>query len=103
MIRVYYLFLFQSTNRTLLKWLKLWDFVVYNKDKKDKDKKSKAQDKKKLEQKKFFNKNMPEVNEELDQLNRPMLKVCYSIHSVDQRYKFEKYLSATININCYIC
>jgi hypothetical protein len=55
--------------------LKLWDYVVFNKEKKDKQKEIKAQEKKKLEQKKFFNKNMPELNEELDKLNRPMLKV----------------------------
>ena len=78
---------FQSTNKLLLKWLKQWDHVVFNKE--IKDKKAKKSGKQPLQQKNFENKketkdgkqgkpfksNQPEVTDELDQYNRPMHKV----------------------------
>ncbi|XP_067671435.1 chromosome transmission fidelity protein 18 homolog [Haliotis asinina] len=59
----------ETLNRTLLHWLKLWDFVVFGRDlpvKKDK------KDKKKQDFKKW---KQPEVLDELDKFNRPQQKV----------------------------
>ena len=69
------LYLFKSTNRTVLKWLKLWDKVVFNKEKKAT--KPSATDKKKKE-KKEQNANkfsQYELTEELDQHGRPLHRV----------------------------
>lgn len=62
--------MFQSTNRTLLRWLKLWDHVVFGRDKM----KIKVKDQKKQDNKKFKGK-LPEVTDELDEHNRPKHKV----------------------------
>ena len=75
--------LFQSTNRLLLRWLKQWDYVVFNKEKKepklDKAKKKQQQAQQMGQQGgkdgKFFKSNQPELTEELDDHNRPMFKV----------------------------
>ena len=67
---------FQGTNRTLLKWLKMWDYVVFGKERKET--KTSAEElgkKKELQQNKFVNKRLPEVSEELDSFNRPFHKV----------------------------
>lgn len=66
----------QGTNRTLLKWLKLWDQVVFNKERrvrvgKEDDKKKK----KDFGNKAGFKKKVPELSEELDKTNRPIQKV----------------------------
>ena len=60
---------FQSINRSLLHWLKLWDYVVFGKELpiKKKDKKE--------EQKKYKKKNEPAVSDELDPYKRPLQKV----------------------------
>ena len=66
----------QGTNRTLLKWLKMWDYVVFGKERKvtktNTDEQSKT---KELQHGKFVNKRLPEVSEELDNFNRPLQKV----------------------------
>ena len=61
----------------LLKWLKQWDHVVF--DKELKPKKPEKEDKKQEKdgQKKFF--KPPEVVDELDEHNRPMQKVILEI------------------------
>ena len=71
-MQVFLFLVFQSTNRTLLKWLKLWDTVVFGKAKT----KSKVNEKKKqkIEEKKFKGK-APEVSDELDEHDRPFHKV----------------------------
>ena len=65
----------QSTNRTLLKWLHLWDHLVFGHEKRDKKPRVQTKEYKKQEQQKKFFKNLPDVQEELDQYNRPMQKV----------------------------
>lgn len=65
--------LFQSINRTLLHWLKLWDYVVFGKDVKLKKKEMSKKGKEKEPKKKKF---LPEVIDELDKHNRPVQKVC---------------------------
>ena len=68
--------LFQGTNRTLLKWLKMWDYVVFGKERKETKTSAEEQGKKKeFQQNKFVNKRLPEVSEELDSFNRPLHKV----------------------------
>ncbi|KAL4241036.1 hypothetical protein ACF0H5_001814 [Mactra antiquata] len=64
----------ESINRTLLHWLKMWDYVVFDKELplRLKDKKK---DKKKEENKKYKKWNQPEVSEELDDHNRPQQKI----------------------------
>lgn len=59
----------ESINRSLLHWLKMWDYVVFDKELPVK------QNKKKEEPKKFKKKNRLEVNEELDKYKRPLQKV----------------------------
>lgn len=66
----------QSTNRTLLRWLKQWDYVVFGKEREKKDKKPKE----KSEKEKTGNHKAPwvaaaEALRELDDHNRPMHKV----------------------------
>lgn len=64
-----------GTNRILLKWLKLWDQVVFGKVKKAKVRKPKEEDKNdKFGKWKKFS-NVPEVQEELDEYHRPTQKV----------------------------
>jgi len=58
-----------GTNRILLSWLKLWDKVVFNKDKKPKVKPSED------EEPKWGGPNLPEVIEEYDSLGRPQQRV----------------------------
>ncbi|XP_047486138.1 chromosome transmission fidelity protein 18 homolog isoform X1 [Penaeus chinensis] len=64
----------ESTNRTVLHWVKLWDKLVFGTEKKQKVK----EEKKSTQTAKPFNKFQkkgPEVIEELDEQNRPMQKV----------------------------
>ncbi|VDI30305.1 chromosome transmission fidelity protein 18 [Mytilus galloprovincialis] len=56
----------ESINRTLLHWIKLWDFVVFGKDMP-----IKAKEKKKPVKEVKWKKNQIEVLDELDKLNRP--------------------------------
>ncbi|CAH1977978.1 unnamed protein product [Acanthoscelides obtectus] len=56
----------ESTNRIMLRWIKLWDKVVFNRRPKIKTNKSD-------EKKRFF--RMPELNTELDEDGRPHQKV----------------------------
>ena len=61
--------MFQTINRTVLSWLKLWDYVVFGKEvkptkKRDIDPKQAG-----------FKKKVPQVNLELDSLKRPIQKV----------------------------
>ncbi|XP_071128877.1 chromosome transmission fidelity protein 18 homolog [Mytilus edulis] len=56
----------ESINRTLLHWIKLWDFVVFGKDIP-----IKAKEKKKPVKEVKWKKNQIEVLDELDKLNRP--------------------------------
>jgi chromosome transmission fidelity protein 18 len=72
-------FFFQSINRTLLSWIKLWDYVVFGKDKPVK-KTAKIQVKPNADGKKEFvrrdfRKEQMAMEEELDSLNRPKHKV----------------------------
>ncbi|KAL3877809.1 hypothetical protein ACJMK2_035456 [Sinanodonta woodiana] len=59
----------ENVNRTLLHWLRLWDYVVFGKEisLKTKEKKAVKENKKK--------KFQPQVLEELDKLNRPLQKI----------------------------
>ena len=59
-----------GTNRTLLRWLKLWDKLVFNKEKK-----IRVSQKPKDESKSSFKAPPTELNEELDSQGRPMQKV----------------------------
>ncbi|KAL5018093.1 hypothetical protein ScPMuIL_003815 [Solemya velum] len=59
----------ESINRTLLHWLKLWDYVVFGKELKVRNKK------KEKETKVFKKKNIPEVTDELDNHSRPLQRV----------------------------
>jgi len=59
-----------GTNRVLLMWLKLWDAIVFNKEKK----KPKPPVPEGQEEKKEFS-NLPEVIEEYDDLGRPKQRV----------------------------
>lgn len=66
----------ESTNRTVLHWVKLWDKLVFGVDKKPRLKEEKKKDLSKDQGfKKFPQKNKPEVIDELDDQNRPMQKV----------------------------
>ncbi|CAH1793925.1 unnamed protein product [Owenia fusiformis] len=77
----------ESTNRTLLHWLKMWDYCVFNKDKRELEKKREKKeqqnqkknaakpDNKNFDNKKFDFKKKFEQNDELDQFNRPEYKV----------------------------
>ncbi|KAK2187311.1 hypothetical protein NP493_170g04032 [Ridgeia piscesae] len=66
----------EGTNRTLLKWLKMWDYIVFGKERKETKTSAEEQGKKKeFQQNKFVNKRLPEVSEELDSFNRPLHKV----------------------------
>ncbi|XP_056018073.1 chromosome transmission fidelity protein 18 homolog [Ostrea edulis] len=62
----------ESINRTLLHWLKLWDYVVFGKDVKLRKKEVSKKEKEKEHKKKKF---LPEVIDELDKHNRPVQKV----------------------------
>ena len=68
----------KSINRSLLHWLKLWDYVVFGKDvpkpmKKGANKSKKDKEKEmNYKNKKFFS----EVAEQLDKHHRPEQKVC---------------------------
>lgn len=62
----------ESINRTLLHWLKLWDYVVFGKDVKLKKKEMSKKGKEKEQKKKKF---LPEVIDELDKHNRPVQKI----------------------------
>ena len=65
----------------MLKWLKLWDHLVFNKEKKAK------QPEKKKDEKKTFSK-LPEVTDDLDEHDRPMNKVAaFYLHSRSVQYK----------------
>jgi len=57
-----------GTNRTLLLWLKLWDKLVFNKEKKVKAKKEEDPSKGKFS-------SLPEVQEELDTVGRPLQRI----------------------------
>ncbi|XP_050392503.1 chromosome transmission fidelity protein 18 homolog [Patella vulgata] len=59
----------EAINRTLLHWIKLWDFVVFGKELPNKNK-----DKKKQKEVKKW-KRLPELTDELDKFNRPLQKV----------------------------
>ena len=61
----------------MLKWLKLWDHVVFGKEKKVIQKETGKN--KKKENNKFVTKNQQEFNEELDPHNRPMYKVVTTV------------------------
>ena len=56
----------------MLKWLKLWDYVVFGKEKKAVPKDA---GKNKKKDTKFLPKNLQELSDELDPHNRPMHKV----------------------------
>ena len=56
-----------GTNRTLLMWLKLWDKLVFNKERRVREKKEEA------EKPKFS--SLPEVTEEFDSQGRPVQQV----------------------------
>ncbi|XP_050316074.1 chromosome transmission fidelity protein 18 homolog [Anthonomus grandis grandis] len=60
----------ESTNRIMLKWLKLWDKIVFNRN----PKKKVSPDASSAEKKPFF-KRFNELNTELDEFNRPFHKV----------------------------
>ena len=68
-ILLLWLYLWQSINRALLHWLKLWDYLVFGKEMVIKNKE------KKEDQKKYKKKNEPAVLEELDKHKRPLQKV----------------------------
>jgi len=57
-----------GTNRVLLMWLKLWDKLVFNKERKVKPKEEE-------EVNKFKVSNLPDVEEELDSDNRPKQRI----------------------------
>jgi len=59
-----------GTNRTLLMWLKLWDKLVFNKERKVKPKKEEDEEKAK-----FTSSSLPEVQEEVDSVGRPLQRV----------------------------
>lgn len=62
-------FHFQTINRTVLSWLKQWDYVVFGKE-------VKQQKKRDIDSKQTgFKKKIPQINLELDKLNRPIQKV----------------------------
>lgn len=68
--------LLQGTNRLLLKWLKLWDFLVFGKERKIKDSQSdKTKKKDQHFQSNFLNVFAPQVIDELDNHQRPVQKV----------------------------
>lgn len=76
----YLYFSFQSINRGLLRWLKLWDFVVFGKENKpatsfvsNVQRRDKKENKLNADKKPF---NPSEAIDEHDQLKRPMFKVC---------------------------
>ena len=58
-----------GTNRTLLMWLKLWDKLVFHRERKVRPKKEEAEDKPK------FPGSLPEVTEEFDSQGRPVQTV----------------------------
>eukprot|EP00092_Neocalanus_flemingeri_P030900 GFUD01033557.1.p1 GENE.GFUD01033557.1~~GFUD01033557.1.p1 ORF type:complete len:883 (+),score=321.60 GFUD01033557.1:37-2685(+) len=59
-----------GTNRTLLMWLKLWDKLVFNKERKVKPKKEED------DETKFTpHSSLPEVQEEVDSVGRPLQRV----------------------------
>ncbi|KAK3091861.1 hypothetical protein FSP39_023205 [Pinctada imbricata] len=62
----------ESINRILLHWLKLWDFLVFGKEKKVRKKEKEAE---KKGNKDFKKKKLPEVTDELDKQNRPVQKI----------------------------
>nr|XP_022313340.1 chromosome transmission fidelity protein 18 homolog [Crassostrea virginica] len=62
----------ESINRSLLHWLKLWDYVVFGKDVKLRKKEMSKKEKEKDQKKKKF---LPEVIDELDKHNRPVQKI----------------------------
>ena len=73
----------QSINRRLLHWLKLWDFVVFGKDV---PKKNKNTNKGKENDSKKFKKFQAEVEENLDQFNRPQQPVIHQlIHEITKQ------------------
>jgi len=59
-----------GTNRTLLMWLKLWDKLVFNKERKIKPKKEEDEEKAK-----FTSSSLPEVQEEIDSVGRPVQRI----------------------------
>ncbi|XP_074648288.1 chromosome transmission fidelity protein 18 homolog [Tubulanus polymorphus] len=65
----------ESTNRTLLHWLKLWDHVVFGKEKKTK--KAVAEQQNDGKKKKWIDKRQEQrkMEEELDEYSRPLHKV----------------------------
>jgi len=76
--KLFFVWCVQCTNRTLLRWLKLWDHVVFGTElKPPKMIQSQANDAK-LKKKDGFTGNKPAngtENELLDDSNRPVLKV----------------------------
>ncbi|XP_042861945.1 chromosome transmission fidelity protein 18 homolog [Penaeus japonicus] len=64
----------ESTNRTVLHWVKLWDKLVFGVEKKQKPKEEKRNPQNDKPFNKFQKKG-PEVIEELDEQNRPQQKV----------------------------
>ena len=62
--------MFQTLNRSLLHWLKLWDHVVFGKELP-----SQPKAKKKEKENPFKKRFQPEIIEGLDKLNRPQQKV----------------------------
>ncbi|XP_069181013.1 chromosome transmission fidelity protein 18 homolog isoform X3 [Procambarus clarkii] len=65
----------ESTNRTVLHWMKLWDKLVFGIDKKPKKKEEKKKDFPDKPFNKFPKKTGTEVVDELDEKNRPQQKV----------------------------
>lgn len=61
----------QGVNRSLLHWLKLWDYVVFDKELPKVKKDKKVQEKNAFKKKKF----QPDILEVLDKHKRPEQKV----------------------------
>lgn len=69
----------QSINRSLLHWMKLWDYVVFGKNVPKPTKKG-GNPKEKFKEKFKGKKPQAEVMEELDKNNCPQQKVCSSVN-----------------------
>lgn len=65
----------EATNRCVLQWMKLWDKLVFGRERKVKTKVEEKPNDKGFFKKKFFPKNAPEVLEEWDEHGRPVQKV----------------------------
>jgi len=76
-------YLLQCTNRSLLRWLKLWDHVVFGTELKPAVKSQNQANEGKLKMKDSFSANKKPaegvVNELLDDTNRPVQKVAINL------------------------